>query len=1523
MSATSLTLTIAGSSYNIWEGSLSLPDQIEQRSKLSFMVHDPSASFVFKKGQRVIVSDTLEGLLFDGRITDIVRDPGVGTDMYHTITCVDKIEILDGQTSNKLYVNQYAGVIAVDQIKDQWVNGILATFAIDQDTTQANFKEGNLSGTVASANVDDGNLELAPAGSALTIVESTTSNFSTGSLTNATASSNTLAPTATSAIKLVGTESLTNDGNAYSYIKIFTSGAISVISGRYLEYDVWVDPASPSGQVGVDIIFTDGTNLRDVSQDYRYRDSQNILPHPNNDISGFANGQWYHRSFLLDNVAGKTISHVDVVLEGNKTGVYTAYFKNVLYTNGAGTTVQTFFNGSFNVNPPQQMQNSGYSHVSCTIVNTYDCSTSNRVSSSYSINHVNILKSTFISWLATEPANTAVQVEYSIDGGNSYTVCTNDSPLPNLPAGLNVASKSIQFRQSFLQLANARPDDKPFLTSMHVSLVPSYTASKTDATWSGTTNAEWNAGGMTFTNTQVPGVILELFQAIRNWSPVADLSNMSIFGGAAGGTGPTTVRQHCNLGTLWVEVGISLEGRSRLDFTGNWADACVEVDIYIDSTSGKPGLTYRTTNTTSNYDNNYAYCIECTLTSVALTRGSNSNAASLGTRTVIASSAISIASASWHRLKVIYSGSNHQIFIDDVRYINATDGTYTAAGAICLRASNSSASAGYQGQFQNFGVTVTGLSGTFLNPSTSLTSLGTYLNSVISWQDVSAGNQSTNVLVESTINGGSSWQTLTNGGPVSPNFTPGQSLSGISFQLRVTLSTASASSMPMLQSLVARVLGGFSSSGTRVHKALLLSNVVTCGSTIVAWNAITPPNTSVAVATSLDGTSYTSIANGGAINGITQQPAPTIDSFNLNTSGSYLATFQAGGSIGVWNFDTVNSRVTVNSGTATVLLNSAISVKDVDVVMDADALNQDGLVWRWQDASNFYELLVFDASSDTGTTNILKLFKIVSNVTTQIGSNIAISFKRGQQIRFRVLMVGTSIQVWMDGVRLINTTDAALAGPGKVGLMHVSGTGINGGSFHLLRIQPQGDNLTGKLVYVKETLTSTDPLSTPQITNTTTLVTNPNIGMGSLVPLADYRNTYKTDNIKDLAKRSNYYWNVKQDGSFIFLPRTAVPAPWVLSSSNPPDILDEGLSLEDSADAYRNRQTLINVQSTAVSVETLTGNGTDTTFTLGFPVVSMTSMVLNGQSKTFGLKGTTGADFYYAVGDSGITQDASGDVLQKDFDQLVVGYVGQTTTTVTRDNTGQFPGTTSQRDYLDQSGLSIPVQIVLNQASAVINASGNSDDLDVSLVKRIAFDANITAQSGTSPTVRFFIDRKATDGSYVQIYDSGVISTLTTVSTTIGPKCTVTEVLGTTVRARWTIGGSASPTKTFLLSIQGRVDPGLAGIGIVEAVEDVSSMNLDVPSAQALGDSRLQQLGVIGQIFKFKTERTGLAVGQYLTVLHSVLKLNDAALLITKSTRTQASITDSGSQSQCYRFDVTAVSGPVLSDWEAALNDTL
>src|SRR5436853_1063505 len=449
MTATTLTVSIAGNtSYNTWEGSLTLPDIIEQRSQLTLTIHDANGAFVFQKGQIVTVTDTLENIVFYGKILDNKRTPGGGSDVFHNITCTDRMEILDEKTSNRLYINQYSGAIAVDQIKDEWVNGILANYAIDTDTTQADFAAGNLNGTIASANVDDGNLELAPAGTPLTVAENTTAIFGAGTLTNCQASNNSLVPSPTATLKMIGTESLVGDSNAYAYVKIYQASNFQVLSGRYLEYDIWIDPKSPEIKSGVDITFTDGTTLRDTVQAYPYYDIQNIPPHPNKDLSGYADGRWYHRKFLMNTFVNKFISHVDVVFEGDKGGTYTTYFKNIGWTDGTNFD-NRFFGGSFSINPPQQLQNSGYGNISLSIVNTYDCySPSQRVSPSYNANNVKLLKSSFLSWKAVTPTGTSVLVEYSLDSGNSYTTCINNAPLPNLPAGLSLANQSIQFSQT-------------------------------------------------------------------------------------------------------------------------------------------------------------------------------------------------------------------------------------------------------------------------------------------------------------------------------------------------------------------------------------------------------------------------------------------------------------------------------------------------------------------------------------------------------------------------------------------------------------------------------------------------------------------------------------------------------------------------------------------------------------------------------------------------------------------------------------------------------------------------------------------------------------------------------------------------------------------------------------------------------------------------------------------------------------------------------------------------------------------
>ena len=1533
MTTTSLSVKIAGVEYatiipdakgNINGNPFVQNDKIEERSTCQFTIYDANGTYSFKKGQSVVVTDTIEGAIFTGIIQSVKRTTDVWPHVYHEISCSDKTAIIDGKTSNKTYTNQYSGAIAVDQVKDEWVNGITANFAVDTDTTQADFSAGNLNGTVAANNVGDGNLELAPAGVTTTILENTTSIFGNGTLTNMTASNNALGPSATQAMKIQATQSVQGISNSYTYVKFWAGTPISIISGRYLEYDLWISSSSPEAKIGIDLVFTDGTAYRDLatSNNGLWFDAQNKSPHPGTDLKGLATDQWYHRKFLLDGFTSKTIAYAMIAIEGDSSGTYTGYVKNIYETDGSGTIINTFFSGSLNVSPPQQMQKQGYGTTNVTVVNTYDCSTANRVSPSYSINATKILKSSFFTCTTSLPFGYSLYMSYSIDGGNSYTsISSNNAALPALLAGQSLSGKSIQFLSRFSQGAGADPTQQPLLTSMQVMLYPSYTATKSDVNLEWTTNSQWNAG--THTNTQATNNTLQPYGAVQNYDAGNQLSTVvqTLYGGGA--TGPNNANscfQYVDSKQFRLVVHQSTEARSRLDFTGQWADFQMEFDVMVDNANMKVGCVYRTTGW-SNYDGTFAYGVEIIGTTIKLFKGTNNGGASSNASvTQVGSTAnVNLTSQAMHRIKLLIVGSSHKIYFDDTLAINTTDSTYTGAGNVGFRISNNDASNGYIGTFDNFGISPPNIfSGcNWTSQSVSLASAGTYLNSVVQWDDISTDPTQVANNLWVSYNGGSTWNLCTNGAAL-PGLTAGQSLSGVSALFQMLFSYNTSTVLPQIQDLTVYVLGGFSSSGTRINKALLLTSVGVCGSTLVSWNALTPNGTSVALATSLDGVTYTSISNGGSISGLNQQPAPTIDSFNLISSGSYTSTARTGGTATSFAWDTANSRLTVSGGTNAILLYGAISCKDVDIYFDLDQADQAGIVWRWTDASNFYELDVFDASSSAGATNVMRLYKVVSNTKTQIGSDLSITLVRGSTVkRARLTMIGTAITVYFDSSQVLSTTDSALAGPGQIGFINASGSA----HFYNLRIQPQGDNLSGKQVYVKQTLTSTDPTQTPQITDLTTLVTNPNIRAGSLIPTADYTNTYKSDNIKDLVKQSNYYSNIKVDGSFIFIPRETVPSPWVLTNK---DILPDSMEVDDVADLYRNRHTMTGVITTVSVSETKIGDGNTTSWTLKYNVVSVSSITLNGQTKTFGLKGaSTVYDFYYEVGSNSIAQDSKGTVLQQ-TDTLIISYTGKTTTTVTRDNTGQFTNTISQRQYIDYAGTSIPVQVVLNQASATVSSSGNSDDLDVSLLKRIAVDINITAQSGTSPTVQFFVDRKDAAGNYSQIWSSSVISASTaTVSTTIGPKCTVTEILGFTVRIRWVIGGSGSPSKTFSISIQGRVDPALANLGVVEAVEDVSSLNIDVPTAQARGDAALQTWGAIGRTFKFKTRRTGLAAGQYLSVFLPGMNIQDASMLITSIQRDQQFKLTSGSADMTYIFTVEASEGPVLTSWSNTLNNAL
>lgn len=106
-------------------------------------------------------------------------------------------------------------------------------------------------------------------------------------------------------------------------------------------------------------------------------------------------------------------------------------------------------------------------------------------------------------------------------------------------------------------------------------------------------------------------------------------------------------------------------------------------------------------------------------------------------------------------------------------------------------------------------------------------------------------------------------------------------------------------------------------------------------------------------------------------------------------------------------------------------------------------------------------------------------------------------------------------------------------------------------------------------------------------------------------------------------------------------------------------------------------------------------------------------------------------------------------------------------------------------------------------SSGALTATGDSGDLTVSSYSELSLDCNISAVSGSSPTLQLFVDRKGADNTYYPIWQSASIGATTKVSTSIGAGLAYNQGFGSTIKLRWVIGGS-SPSFTASFSIIGK-----------------------------------------------------------------------------------------------------------------------
>jgi hypothetical protein len=126
-----------------------------------------------------------------------------------------------------------------------------------------------------------------------------------------------------------------------------------------------------------------------------------------------------------------------------------------------------------------------------------------------------------------------------------------------------------------------------------------------------------------------------------------------------------------------------------------------------------------------------------------------------------------------------------------------------------------------------------------------------------------------------------------------------------------------------------------------------------------------------------------------------------------------------------------------------------------------------------------------------------------------------------------------------------------------------------------------------------------------------------------------------------LAEASNFVWFIDENKALYFCSRTTYAADWSLDNS---DIERDSLKMTIGNPKYRNRQYVMGAYAeTALQTEQFLGDGTQTSFTCGYPINRISTLTVDGAPQSVGLKGLdTGYNWYYSNGSETFTQDSAG-----------------------------------------------------------------------------------------------------------------------------------------------------------------------------------------------------------------------------------------------------------------------------------------
>lgn len=114
--------------------------------------------------------------------------------------------------------------------------------------------------------------------------------------------------------------------------------------------------------------------------------------------------------------------------------------------------------------------------------------------------------------------------------------------------------------------------------------------------------------------------------------------------------------------------------------------------------------------------------------------------------------------------------------------------------------------------------------------------------------------------------------------------------------------------------------------------------------------------------------------------------------------------------------------------------------------------------------------------------------------------------------------------------------------------------------------------------------------------------------------------------------------------------------------------------------------------------------------------------------------------------------------------------------------------------------------VIQSYQGVVITANGNGADLDVSKYVELDIYVNITAVSGTTPTVVFNLDTKSEDvaPAYGSVFTSSAQTGTGLLISSVGPGTANAKGFGRTVRFRWSATGGTTPSFTVSFTLVGK-----------------------------------------------------------------------------------------------------------------------